>query len=309
VVVRFDTKREATAMATIFKGDNVRLARVAMRALKHEQPVTMRQLLYRLVSGGFLPDTTRKSYNRLLRLLARMREAGDVPFAWVVDNIRDTHKPSSWAGLGDFLATVRKAYRKDFWHTLPAEVELFVEKDAIAGTVEPVTAELDVRLHVCRGYCSMSFAHEVAERWVGLGKPVHCLFLGDFDPSGFDLERDLREKLERYSERACTFDAGEAGEGTFVWARLAVVEEDFDAHDLLPLDVKPTDTRSKAFLEAHGGRCAEVDAIAPTELRRRVQEAIEGHIDPRAWKRLKRVEQGERESFSQVVAAWEANRV
>jgi hypothetical protein len=118
-------------------------------------------------------------------------------------------------------------------------------------------------------------------------------YLGDFDPSGFDMERDLREKLERYSARH-----------DIHWRRLAVLEEDFQTYNLICLPVKEKDRRAKGFVEEHGRDCAEVDAIAPTELRGRVQEAIEGHIDPDRWARLRLVEEQEQETLQRMVDGW-----
>ena len=253
--------------------------------------MTLRQLYYRLVSAGELVNS-QKEYKRLGKVMTRLREAGDVPFTWIVDHVRSTLKPSSWSGLADFGDTVRDAYRKNLWPQMPHHVEVFVEKDAVAGTIQPVTAEYDVALHVCRGYASLIFAGEIADEWARIGKRIHAYYLGDFDPSGFDIERDLKDKLERYSSRA-VFNAEETDVDRLeksalrnvvtVWSRLGVVEDDFDEHDLIELPVKATDNRARTFWEEHGERCAEVDALPPTELRRRVREAIESHIDQDRW--------------------------
>src|SRR5262249_46622811 len=100
-----------------------------------------------------------------------------------------------------------------------------------AGTIQPVTEEFDIRLRVLRGYSSVSFAGEIADLWRRVRKPIFAYYLGDFDPSGYDLERDLRERLERYSGRACV----DTPDGqSFAWTRLAVIAEDFEAHRLGP---------------------------------------------------------------------------
>src|SRR5262249_47375231 len=131
--------------------------------------------------------------------MTRLREAGEVPFSWIVDNIRDTLKPSSWSGLVDYSEAVRDSYRKALWPEMPHHVEVFVEKDAVAGTIHPVTKEYDVALQVCRGYASLSFTGLIAARWAKIEKPIFAYYIGDFDPSGFDIERDLMDKLARYS--------------------------------------------------------------------------------------------------------------
>lgn len=273
-----------------FIGKNLRLACVATELALKQKPITLRGLFYQVVSAGWLPDTNRKHYTRLGRILTVLREAGIVPFSWIVDNVRDTDKPSSWAGITDFVDTVQDAYRRDFWSELPEYVHVFAEKDAIAGVLSPVTHKFDVALSPVRGYVSLSYAHEIAELWNQIDKPITAYYLGDFDPSGFDLERDLRDKLSRYCKRA------------FTWRRLAVNAEDFDEFNLLPLNPKTTDRRYKTFVEQHGTACAEVDALPATELRRRVREAIESHIPEGEWDRLQEVERLERESFNKALA-------
>jgi hypothetical protein len=220
-----------------------------------------------------------------------------VPFPWLVDNIRSTLKPSSWTGLADYGETINDCYRKSFWPEMPACVEVFCEKDAIAGTIHPITAEYDVALRVIRGYGSVSYLGEIGSSWRKIQKPIHCYYAGDFDPSGIDIERDCREKLERYSGK------------TIHWHRLGVSAEDFQRFSLIRLPVKSKDARSTAFIERHGPHCAEVDALPPTELRRRVEEAINRHINQQQWAALLRTEELERKALkvgldqlSQVVA-------
>ena len=254
------------------------LAAICTELAFQQKPLTLRGLLYRKVSSGSVPSTDPQHYNRIGRLMTRLREAGVVAFNWLVDNLRVTQKPSSWSGLNEFVDTVREAYRKDFWASLPEYVHIFCEKDAIAGTIAPVTTEYDVHLSPIRGYTSLSFANEIAQQWRKIEKPIHAYYVGDFDPSGFDLERDVKEKLLRYCGRP------------YYWTRLGVNYEDFDEFDLIPLKPKKTDRRYQAFVDEHGKQCAEVDAIPPNQLRKRIREAIESHIPPDQWERLKTVE-------------------
>ncbi len=274
---------------TGLRGKNLALASVTTEIVHDEQPITVRGTLYRVVCAGWLPSTDAQHYNRVKRLTGVLRELGIIPFRWLVDNVRANLKPSSWSGLADFMDTVQRAYRKDFWAGLPDYVHVFVEKDAISGVISPVTKEFDVTLSPIRGYCSISFAHEIAEIWSRIEKPIHAYYMGDFDASGFDLERDLKAKLARYCTRS------------FTWTRLGVNDDDFETFKLLPLKAKKSDRRYKKFIQEHGTKCAELDAIPPTELRRRVQEAIESHIPQAEWKRLQAVEKVERESLEKVI--------
>ncbi|TWU66907.1 hypothetical protein V7x_24790 [Crateriforma conspicua] len=300
------------------RGDSFVLAAIAGELAVQCHPITLRGLFYRVVSAGFFPDTSKPHYTKLQRLLSSLREFGWIPYEWIVDNLRATIKPSSWSGLDDFADTVRDAYRKDFWAELPSYVHVFVEKDAMSGVIEPVTSELDVSLSPVRGYVSDSYVHSIGKSFATIDKPINCFYIGDFDPSGFDLERSLREKIEKHSNKpiVCKLNDGEhvmpgglplgegfhsTGTGTITWKRLALNESDFDAHNLIELGVKKSDTRSKAFIAEHGTRCAEVDALDPNVIRQRVRDAIMQHVPTDQWEQLKQIEQLEKESWESTL--------
>ncbi|MDB5390749.1 MAG: hypothetical protein JWM11_6395 [Planctomycetaceae bacterium] len=287
---------------------NTSLLAAATAILDAEQPCTLRQLFYRLISAGHM-DNTPAGYQRLGTLMVRAREEGIVSRRWIVDHVRDTLKPNSWSGLEDFSDTVSRAYRKNYWSNMSAYVCVFVEKDAIAGTIQPVTYANDVALHVCRGYSSVSFAGEIADQWAEIQKPIFAYYLGDHDPSGYDLERDLREKLQRYSGRyVYDFEKyGHLGESDIsnavMWKRLGVRPADFEEFKLIKLPVKESDNRAAAFIEKYGNAGAEIDAIPPSELRRRVESAIDEHIDTEQWNALILVEDAERATVRTMLAS------
>ena len=275
-------------IAAGFRSKNLLLAAIATEIAHDQQPLTLRGLMYQIVSAGHLPSTDKEHYTRTGRILSTLREEGIVPFSWIVDNVRSTNKPSSWAGLEDFVEVVKRSYRKDFWASQDSYCHVIVEKDAIAGVVSPVTREFDVALSPIRGYVSLSFVHEIASTWNLIQKPITCYYLGDFDASGFDLERDCREKLERY------------GDKPFTWKRLAINKWDFRKFKLIPLEAKKTDRRYAKFIQQHGSECAELDALPATELRQRIRVAINTHIDQDRWERLMETERIERESLSNI---------
>ncbi len=293
-----------------FPKKSLPLLKCAMDILHDEHPVTLRQLYYRVVSAGDL-EPTQKGYNRLKTMMGKLREVGEVPRTWIVDHIRATLKPSSWTGLADFGDTVREAYRKDYWASLKSHVEIIVEKDAVAGTLHPVTEEYDVALRVCRGYTSISFAGEIADQGGEIArgfKHIYAYYLGDYDPSGFDIERDLIDKLGRYSMLQ-VLDTNKYGRdvargGHVSWTRLGVTESVFNKFDLIPLPIKHTDRRAKGFREEHGDQCTELDAIPPVELRRQVEEAILRHINAEKWARLQQVEAVEKEAMNDYRDRW-----
>lgn len=280
-------------MAIAFRKRTSILIETAVKILTEMHPISLRGLHYQLVVRQFY-ENIRNNYQRLSRATTKAREQGIIPWSWLVDSLRATIKPSSWSGLADFGDTVRTAYRKDYWARMPAYAEFFVEKDAMAAALQPVTMKYDVPLNVIRGYCSASFAHTIADQWAQIDKPIFAYYLGDFDPSGFDIERDLRKKLTRYSGLRDGTD--------FHWQRLAVNAADFQEFDLAPMLAKRTDSRHKKFVAEHGHDCAELDAIPPTVLRERIEEAILSHVDSAEWKRLQKIEKAELVSIGELVA-------
>jgi len=270
---------------------NMPLACVACEILACEQPDTVRGVMYRCVSAGWLPDTSKRSYGQIQRLLVELRKKGVIPYSWIVDNIRTTEKASSWSGLEDFADTVSRSYRKNFWASLPDYVCVIVEKDTIAGRISEVTREYDIPMHPLRGFSSASFAWGIGEDWRKIEKPIHALYIGDHDPSGYGIEKSIRENLVKFS-----------GRDDFTWERLAVKADQFEQFNILPLAVKHKDKRAAGFIKLYGEACAEVEAVPASALRDMVRDAIESHIPQDQWAKLKAIEAEEKKSWHEVMA-------
>jgi hypothetical protein len=95
----------------------------------------------------------------------------------------------------DFLEKSQALYRRAIWDELPETVEIWVEKDALAGVTYEVTNRWDVPLMVTRGFSSETFVYEAAEAIKTTGKPTYIYYFGDWDPSGVAIPEDLVRKL------------------------------------------------------------------------------------------------------------------
>ena len=173
------------------------------------------------------------------------------------------------------------------WTNADSYVETWLEKDALAGVVLPVTSMFDVPLMVARGYASLSFLYSAAEAINTLAVPVYIYHLGDFDPSGVNAGEKIEETLRDM-----------APDADIVFERLAVTEEQITDWDLPTRPTKASDTRAKAFGSTLS---VELDAIEPNQLRALVQEAIERHLPPEQYAVLKEAEASEREIISRLV--------
>jgi len=272
------------------------LITAAMKVLAQEWPMTIRQLFYRLVSMLIIENCLR-DYQRVSTAMTKAREDGRVPYERIVDRSRASYSSRRWTNLqilGDVLEKALVNYRRDYWQDQPYHVEIWCEKDAVTGSIEPVMKEYGINIEAIRGFNSTTNIHTTAERLLRQkedGKEITILYLGDWDPSGRDIERDLGERLSEYT---LTGNKIELDSRMIEW--VAIFPEDIKKFNLPPLRVKDKDPRSRGFKRRYGNEAVELDALPPTELRRRLKQAIDQVIDHDAWNRAKTVENAERET-------------
>jgi hypothetical protein len=125
-------------------------------------------------------------------MLGELREDGVIPFEWVADNTRWKRRPATYTGLSNAIWNLAHRYRRDLWWDAYEYVEIWVEKDALAGVIVDVTDPLDVPLMVAKGYSSKTYlygaAEDIATEMERL-KRISIYHLGDSDPSGEDAAR------------------------------------------------------------------------------------------------------------------------
>src|SRR6266700_1026422 len=127
--------------------------------LEKNHPQTVRQVFYALTVMGCVSKNETEYKQTVMRLLVEMREAGEIPFDWISDNTRWMRKPSTFTGLKSCLDATAEFYRRDLWTSMPVYVEVWCEKDALAGVLMEETKIYAVPLMVARGYSSISFLH------------------------------------------------------------------------------------------------------------------------------------------------------
>jgi hypothetical protein len=262
------------------------IRRAIYEALNEDHPMTVRQLFYRLVSQAVIAKTEAEYKQTVVRLLSLMRREGVVPFGWVADSTRWMRKPKTFTGLEDMLEESQRTYRRDIWEDQDAYVEIWLEKDALAGVLYPITQRYHVPLMVTRGYPSLSYLYEAADAIQDQGKPAYLYYFGDYDPSGLDITRVVEKGIREF-----------APEAEIHFERLAVTERQIRLYDLPTRPTKTTDSRSKGFV----GESVEVDAIPPATLREMVEECIVEHLDVRQLEATKETERLERETLLSII--------
>ncbi len=257
--------------------------------LKADNPMTVRQVFYRMTVAGNIAKLESQYKGVVCRLLTKMRMAGEIPFNWIADNTRWMRKPRTYSSMESALQSTARAYRRSLWDEQDVYVEIWTEKDALAGVLLQETSPWDVPLMVSKGFASVTYLYEAAESIKAAGKPAYLYYFGDHDPSGVHIDRAIERRLREF-----------APDADIHFARVAVRPEQIEEWNLPTRPTKRTDSRSKGFK----GESVEVDAIPPAKLRQLVRDCITQHIDKDVLERTKLTEQLERETLEQIAERW-----
>ena len=247
--------------------------------LADDHPMTVRQLYYRMVSIGAIAKTETEYKATVGRLLLRLRREGAIPYIWIADNTRWVRRPRTHRGLAAALRDTAETYRRPVWDTQAVYVEIWVEKDALAGVLYEETAPWAVPLMVCKGFASESYVYSAAEAIREQGKPAHLYLLTDHDPSGVAIARDVERRIRGFLPAT-----------ELHVERVAVTEDQIERWNLPTRPTKRGDSRSKGFQ----GESVDVDAIPSAQLRAIVRMCIKRHIDWGELKWLTAIEEIER---------------
>ncbi len=236
--------------------------------------LTLRQLYYQLVSRNIVPNTER-SYKNVGSLLNDGRMAGYIDWDAIEDRTRAFIDRPHWSGGKSFMESVAPQFYMDMWEGQDYRPFVLVEKEALAGVLERVSRELDVPLLACRGYPSVTVIREFALTRIrptisAKQKPL-IIHLGDHDPSGIDMTRDIRERIANFIG------------GTVELRRIALNMDQITDLELPPNPAKMTDARFDSYQAMFGDESWELDAIEPNELVRMVREEVESVRDEDQW--------------------------
>lgn len=250
--------------------------------------LTLRQLYYRLVSSNAIGNTVRE-YKKLGNLLSKARLAGLVDWDVIEDRVRQASHAAEWSTAAEYCDPTQ--FRLPRWEGQPEYVELWCEKDAISSVLEPITRDLHCVLMVNRGYSSSSAMYDSHNRIQrnADGRPAHILYLGDFDPSGEDMVRDIRDRMSTFGIEVEVM-------------KLALNPDQVKRWKLPPNPAKVSDSRAAGFIGRYGSKSYEVDAIPPKDLQKMVRDAIIGHMDMGTYRETIEKEKSIKEEIAEAVA-------
>jgi len=232
--------------------------------------LTVRQLYYQLVTRNAIANTE-GDYGKISRLCNDARMAGLMDWDMIEDRTRAFIERSHWNNGREILATCADQYHEDLWQAQDARVFCIVEKEALAGVLQPICHEMDMPLLAARGYPSVSVLHAFAtERIIPAmneGQDVVILHLGDHDPSGLDMTRDLRDRLSIFTGERVTV------------SRIALTMDQIEELNPPPNPAKQTDKRFKDYAARYGEASWELDALPPEYLANLIHEHASQYID------------------------------
>jgi hypothetical protein len=255
------------------------------------QPITGRGIGYKLFTAGLIPSMSVNEMQKVYRLLKIAREQGDIPWEWIVDETRELERVSTWSNTAEYARCVAQSYRRDFWDQQPLRVEVWSEKGTIRGVLKPVLDRYAVGFRVMHGFTSATAVNDVAGD--SDGRSLIVLYVGDFDPSGMYMsESDLPKRIDEY------------GGDHVRLIRIALTVHQTDGLPSFAASNKHKDPRYPWFVERHGPRCWEIDAMDPRDLRDCSEEWIKHFIEPVAWARCETVNAAELESLQTILSGW-----
>ena len=234
--------------------------------------LTLRQLYYQFVARDLLPNTVR-SYKRLGSVISDARLAGLVDWSAIVDRTRNLRANPHWDNPEDIVRSAAQQFAIDRWADQSDRVEVWIEKDALLGVIEPICNALDVPFFSCRGYISQSEAWNAAirlGRWDKAGQRTTVIHLSDHDPSGIDMSRDIAARFETFRVPVEV-------------VRIALTMDQIEHFNPPPNPAKTTDSRAADYIAEYGPESWELDALSPDVLSGLVKKTVGEFIDQEQW--------------------------
>lgn len=242
--------------------------------------LSVRQLYYQLVARALIENSER-SYKRIASIINDGRLAGLIDWEAIEDRNRDVVLKTRWDSGSHIIKACVDSFHMDMWIGQRARMFVIVEKAALAGVLEGVCRKWDVPLLAARGYPSVSIVRELVMQHmvdhIEYQWPV-ILHLGDHDPSGIDMTRDLRERIEMFAQEYV--DIG--GYKPCV-ERIALTMEQIEEKNPPPNPAKQTDARFVDYQRKFGDESWELDALEPAYLVNLVEDQIQMNVDDGIW--------------------------
>lgn len=235
--------------------------------------LTVRQLYYQLVARDII-ENSQKSYKRITSVANDARLAGVLDWDAIEDRTRAFVRRQRWKSGAQILEASAASYHIDMWERQATRVFVIIEKEALVGVLSPTCQKFDVPILAARGYPSCTVLREFAQ--IDMipnlaDQDITILHLGDHDPSGIDMTRDLTERMSLFCHTPVEL------------VRVALNMGQIEERKPPPNPAKTTDSRFKSYMEEFGTESWELDALPPEYLVDLVESEIWKRVDVDQW--------------------------
>jgi hypothetical protein len=260
--------------------------------LKADHPMTVRQVFYQLVTRGAIEKTEEQYQGTVIRLLTDMRLSGRIRFAWIVDESRPCIVNRTYNSIAEAARDTAEFYRRNAMRECPDYLEIWCEKQALAGVIKSAADVYDVPVIISKGMPSLTQVYGTARQIYAAakaGKQSYIYQFGDHDPSGVLIPHSIKRRLDEFCEKlGCS--------PPFI-ERVALTEEQIAGYKL---PTRPTKREGNRHAQKFDGDSIELDALPSAVLRGMVRDCIERHISSRELEILRETEESERN----LLCAW-----
>jgi hypothetical protein len=256
--------------------------------------LTLRQLYYQLVARNYIPNA-QKEYKKLVALISNARLGGLISWTAIVDRTRGLAEISTWGSPQSILKSAYESYRRDLWAGQDYRIEVWIEKDALRGVISSICDRLDVPNFSCRGYNSQSEMWAAAQRlreWMKVDILPVIIHLGDHDPSGIDMTRDIIDRLELFTDRIAGQD--------FEVIRVALNIDQIEQYNPPPYWAKLTDSRSNGYIAQYGRDSWELDALSPSVLDQIISDTVAQYRNDDLFEQRRQRQEKERSQLKKI---------
>ena len=280
IKVTYKIEENGVKIKKIWVADQEQLIASILRIVEDYQSQnivqTLRGYYYDLVSERLIPNTI-EIYKRIGKLISDLRYSGHIDWSAMEDRARKKDMASEWESVSNLIKSAVYSYRLPRWKDQDKYIELFTEKDTMYSRLAPLTQKYHIPLCINRGYASSSVIYDLSKRIIEKledGKKVVLLYVGDHDPSGLDMIKDIEKRLTEFLEMGRDYY-----DADFKIVHVALTKSQIKKYNLPPNPAKVSDPRAKWYIEEHGKISWEVDAMKPQVMRKIVEDEIQNHID------------------------------
>jgi hypothetical protein len=286
-----------------------RVTRIVREYKDKGYDLTLRQVYYQFVARAWIPEewadketgsiNNQGAYKKLGDVINDARLSGLLDWTAIVDRTREKGGVTHWTSPAAIIEAVADQYRIDKWEGQEYRPEVWVEKDALEGVVSVACRRLDVPYFSCRGYTSQTAMWENAQYLKGLAEsgitPV-VIHLGDHDPSGIDMSRDIEDRVRMFMD----------GNGeTLIFTRIALNMDQVKQYNPPENPVKSTDSRHNGYRDKFGDDCWELDALDPQVIDDLITEEVSKYRDDEGFDANHAIEQEHRKLLKATSANWD----